>query len=303
MPPYAILPSLTRAPVFKGKRTAEDGTIADPAESGYVATRPRFTRLRRTFGVTYENLVAEDVRALDKFEVETVHGKAGAFWLPNLFPNASFENPGRNGAGVEGWRPNPSDAWTVSTSDDSSDGIVATRFATAAGVTASSTAKTANVSCLHVLKVIAGDSYQVNAMVKLSNTYGAGTVAVTAQIALAYSDGSTETLAVALLSTPSADYVFCSGSFTISASGGGAIAAAARVSFAVSLTGSGSGSAEVLLDDVGVALIATSRLHGRMPGSAPLARPVRFSKPPEIRDMKPAGGCKRYSADFEVTEL
>lgn len=303
MPTYPILPSLTRAPAFAVQRSVEDGTIADPAESGYVSTRPRFTRLRRKFTVSYNNLIDEDLRALDEFEIETVKGKAGAFWLPNLFPNGSFEHVGPTECGIAGWHPEPSDAWDIAPSKTAGDGVVATQFSTVAGVAATGTAQTASLTSARRLKVTAGDVYQVNALVKLSNSFASATASLALSAVIAYADETTQTVSVALLSVPNADYALCSGTLTVPAAIGGDTSGTLELSFVVSIAGSGTGAAVVLLDAVGLALISATRPYGRMPGTSSPGRAVRFTKTPTIKDMPWASGHKRYGADFEVTEL
>ena len=74
-------------------KSIEDDTIRDQMESGYVATRPRFTRARRTWKVNVRNLEAEDVRALDQFTMVRAARGGNAFLFPNLVPNGSFEFP------------------------------------------------------------------------------------------------------------------------------------------------------------------------------------------------------------------
>jgi hypothetical protein len=71
-------------------KKTEDDTIRDQMEAGYVATRPRFTRARRTWDFNVRNLVAEDIRALDRFFMETAARGGNSFLYPNLLPNSSF---------------------------------------------------------------------------------------------------------------------------------------------------------------------------------------------------------------------
>ena len=105
MATYPIIPSLSRYPDFATTRKIQDGTLSSPMESGYVTTRPRFTRLRRTWGVTWKNVTEGDVIALDRFEVSTVKGGAGAFYMPNLLENGSFEDYNQTSvsASYSGW--------------------------------------------------------------------------------------------------------------------------------------------------------------------------------------------------------
>src|SRR5579862_1485612 len=93
-----IFPSLSRQPSMDSSKSLEDDTIRDQMESGYVATRPRFTRARRTWKINVRNLEAEDVRALDQFAMVRAARGGNAFLFPNLLPNGSFEFPACNGA-------------------------------------------------------------------------------------------------------------------------------------------------------------------------------------------------------------
>ena len=74
-------------------RSLEDDTIRDQNESGAVATRPRFTRARRTWKINTRNLTAEDARVLDYFSEITAARGGNAFLYPNLLLNWSFEIP------------------------------------------------------------------------------------------------------------------------------------------------------------------------------------------------------------------
>jgi hypothetical protein len=56
--PY--FPSLTKKPSVGIKRGGEDPTVKSKAEDGLVLTRPRFTRIRRTFTVPYRNVPVSD---------------------------------------------------------------------------------------------------------------------------------------------------------------------------------------------------------------------------------------------------
>lgn len=56
----------------------EDGVIRSPFESGYSQTRPRFTRSRARFGLTY-NMPASDKTTLKAFEKTTLRNGADSF--------------------------------------------------------------------------------------------------------------------------------------------------------------------------------------------------------------------------------
>lgn len=74
-------PVLTRPPSFPidPDGTLEDGVLRTPAESGYVETRPRFTRARRSWGLNYPSLPDADVTALRTWEQVTLRNGADAF--------------------------------------------------------------------------------------------------------------------------------------------------------------------------------------------------------------------------------
>jgi hypothetical protein len=95
VPTYPSFPDLSRAPSFDTSRKLEDGVLRSQKESGYVTTRPRFTRQRRIFSISWKNLSADDVAALDQFESSTLAGGAYAFTIANL-----YADPGDNIAPV-----------------------------------------------------------------------------------------------------------------------------------------------------------------------------------------------------------
>lgn len=57
-------PTLTAAPVYPITENREDNTIKSSAESGYVLARPRFTRSRKNWGVSYRNVGSSDKSAI-----------------------------------------------------------------------------------------------------------------------------------------------------------------------------------------------------------------------------------------------
>lgn len=307
---YPIFPSLSRSPSYKSTRSVEDGTIKDAMESGYVATRPRFTRLRRKFGVTIEHLTAEDIRALDKFEVAVVQGQAGAFYMPNLLPNGSFEVPAVTGAGVLGWNAEPGAAWSISTiSEAPADGLAAMAFSTTA--TPSATTALALLVSGWTPPVAVGDVYQVCANAQITSQYSSATVALSFIATVLYADETESVVTLPLLSTAGSAYQITESLTIPAAASGAAPAVTATLAFRVSLVNgandggspTGAFAATVVIDAVGMALTSSLQPYGRIPGSAPTGTPVRFTKQPAIRDSGWAGGCVRYDCAFEVTEL
>jgi len=62
----------------------EDAVIRSTLEGGYEQTRPRFTRIRRSFGLNYE-LSDADVGVLKGFEIVTLVNGADSFdWVHPL---------------------------------------------------------------------------------------------------------------------------------------------------------------------------------------------------------------------------
>ncbi len=319
MPPvYPIIPSLSRAPDFVTTRKAEDGTVSDPAESGYVSTRPRFTRIRRTFAVSYKNLVAEDVRVLDQFEISTVQGKAGAFYMPNLAPNGSFEFPATlPGEIVSGWGggfvPNPPGSlWTLARTPSAHDNFYAlTMAASGASLpTAISNESYGNFSCNAPLSVEVGDAVQYTLWASahfdsaISATVGLGLTCI-----FGYADGTGVPGFFPIFApTATIPYAQYSGSFIVPPHGSSALVSCGCY-FEASM-GAGSGEAysvSLTMDSFGIAIAKAANPYGRMPGSSSPGSAVRLTKLMEIKDAPKerqfGGGSKLYDASFEVTEV
>lgn len=77
----AVFPTLSRAPSFPLDPDGEidDVILRSPAEAGYEQTRPRTTRVRRTFGLNYKVLGDADVALLRTFEITTLRNGADSF--------------------------------------------------------------------------------------------------------------------------------------------------------------------------------------------------------------------------------
>jgi hypothetical protein len=288
-------------------KTIEDDTIRDQAESGYVATRPRFTRTRRTWKLNVRNLQAEDVRALDEFVMVTAARGGNAFLYPNLLPNWSFEFPALSAVDlVFGWNVStvtPQEAVGVSATTIE-DGTQAIQFATVSGqsVPASSTVS-AQVSADALIPCNSGEVYVFNAAVNaVQGTLATGVLGGNATAAFFDANGnalSTQSQAV----TIAAGWQTLSFQFTAPAS-----AATFAIQLNVTLTAGGSavtldGSASVTWDSVGCALFTPLTPYGRMVGSQPLGCFVRLTKLPEVSDIGFGGAVKRYGANFELTEV
>lgn len=68
----ATFPTLSIPPVYPIPVVRDDRTIATKKEAGYVQTRSRYSRVRRTWQVQYEKLTAADNVLLEAF-MDTVH--------------------------------------------------------------------------------------------------------------------------------------------------------------------------------------------------------------------------------------
>ena len=76
----SAFPTLSVAPNYplSPDGEVEDNIIRSQQTAGYEQTRPRFTRARRMFGLTYV-LKTSDANTLRTFEVTTLHYGADAF--------------------------------------------------------------------------------------------------------------------------------------------------------------------------------------------------------------------------------
>ncbi len=79
----ATFPTLSRNPVYPIKKGYVDTTLKQTSETGYVMTRPRSSRIQRTWEVEYQGLVASDSTAIDEFMV-TVKGGSDYFDWTNI---------------------------------------------------------------------------------------------------------------------------------------------------------------------------------------------------------------------------
>jgi hypothetical protein len=291
-------------------KSLEDDTIRDQMESGYVATRPRFTRTRRTWKINVRNLQAEDVRALDQFTMVTAARGGNAFLFPNLLPNGSFEFPACDATEVvRGWT-DPAGLSQVSiapTNASYEDGATAAQFSTVTGQTLlPHQSVTGQLNCNASVPCAAGDVYAFAGWVSQIVGDQAGILAAANGVSVTFYDGNGATVSTlsAVAPTVSATWTLFTWQFT---------APAVAVSFSVQLTFKVSnsvlavmaldGTQAAIWDSVGVSLLTPAQKYGRMAGSQPLGCPVRFSKLPETSDIGFGQGVKRYGANFELTEV
>jgi hypothetical protein len=290
-------------------KTTEDDTIKDQAESGYVSTRPRFTRARRTWKVNTRNLVLEDIRALDGFFMSSTGRGGNSFLYPNLLPNASFELPALTSSDlVSGW------AVSSAPAQESigvgitpvADGTQAIKFGTVATKTvAANTTVTGALSCDQAVSCTPGEVYVFTAALDaIQGTLAAGVLG--AQVSVSYLNAAGGALSTVngTAATIGVGWQTYGYQFTVPAS-----AASFKVSLLVTLTNSTAsaitldGSASVSWDEVACALLAPLTPFGRMVGTQPLGCLVRFTKLPEVSDIGWGGGVKRYGVNFELTEV
>lgn len=288
-------------------KTIEDDTIRDEMESGYVATRPRFTRARRTWKFNARNLLAEDVRALDAFAMGAAARGGNKFLFPNLLPNASFELPAvLSTEVVAGWSiaASAAQAAIAASSTSVEDGSLALAFTTAASTLAASATATAAVACNAAIACKAGEVYAFAGQVRAVQGSLASGVLGGAVVATFYgSEGGT-------VATQSSAVTVASGwqqfgcQFTVPS---GAVSLSIKLTTSLTNTTTAAitldGSASITWDGVGCALLTPLTGYGRMVGSQPLGCFVRFSKLPETSDIGFGGGVKRYGASIELTEV
>lgn len=306
-----IFPSLSRQPSMDTSKKIEDDTIRDAAESGYVSTRPRFTRVRRTWAFNVRNLVAEDMRALDEFFMSPSYAARGgnSFLYPNLLPNWSFEFPALDAADlVFGW--NSATAILQESIGVSlvtvQDGTQAVSFATVAGQSvAANTTVQAQLNCDVAPTCKPGEVYiftgQANAT---AGTLAAGVLSAKASVSFFDANGNPLSTLAGTAATIGGGWLPYGFQFTVPAN-----ATTFRISLVVILANSTGaaipldGSASVAWDAVGSALLTPLTPYGRMVGSQSLGCLVRFSAPPETADIGWGNGVKVYGAKLELAEV
>ena len=307
--PY-IFPSLTRAPGYDSSATIEDDTIRDSSEQGYVATRPRFTRARRTWKVNHRYLTAEDIRSLQWWTMSVAKRGAVAFYYPNLIQNWSFEAAADQGSGdlIDQWFTSAIPA-NVSLVSGAYDGQSAIQIAVSSGDYAGVNPILGGIASRVAVPVNVGDVYQVSYSASVSTP---PIVAMNMQLLLVvtYQDGSTgNAVASGPLPATGAGFQQLAGLVTIPASPSGSPAVSAYLDLSLHLSGqavaefTAANAMRLLLDCVGLALVTQGQPSLQMAGSSPLVAPVRFTKLPESADLGWAGNEKRYGVAFELTEL
>jgi hypothetical protein len=306
-----IFPSLSRQPSMDTSKKTEDDTIRDPAESGYVSTRPRGTRARRTWPFNVRNLVAEDIRALDEFFMSPSYAARGgnSFLFPNLLPNWSFEFPALTASDlVLGWNISSApvqESIGIGTTTVA-DGTQAIEFGTVATKTiAANTTVTGALNCDLAVPCKPGEVYVFTAALDaIQGTLAAGVLGAQVSVSYLNAGGGALSTVNGTAATIGVGWQTYGYQFTVPAS-----AASFKVSLLVTLTNSTAsaitldGSASVSWDTVGCSLLTPLTPYGRMVGSQSLGCLVRFSSLPEIADIGWGNGVKVYGAKLELTEV
>jgi phage-related protein len=82
-------PSLTAKPVYPIDEQREDSSIKTSMEAGYLHTRARFTRVRKSWKFKYNLMSSTDKGTLDTF-LDTVKGTVDSFTWTNPVNNTSY---------------------------------------------------------------------------------------------------------------------------------------------------------------------------------------------------------------------
>jgi hypothetical protein len=288
----------------------EDDTIRDQMESGYTATRPRFTRARRTWNLNLRYLTAEDVRAIRTFRDITVLRGALPFYFPNLIENGGFEIlAGISSVEiVKGWSTSENSAHvsfgTVGLHGSADPRIAPGTSGNVCIEVAATGGGTGTLSSNRQFSCMSGDVLLVSA--STSNNGGTiGLITALVQVSLAYQDTTENTVSEPLIVTTSG-WGLTSAQLTIPApvAGGYNVPAIATVSLEI-IAASEATASTLLIDDVGVAKISSAIDGIEMTGSAPIPAQVRFASGalPQFSDLGWVGGQKRYGCTFKLEEL
>lgn len=327
--PIIIFPSLSRAPSLDSGQKTFDDTIRDQMDLGYVATRPRFSRRRRTWTQNVRALQIEDVRALDVFANETVQAGAQSFYYPNLAPNWSFEFPAEEPFElVKGWSVAENEGIVtgiiIAPSFPAADGLTSIRFATSPQTLTPNQTITGEIAAELAVVPNPGEVYTgVFQWQGYNGIAGLWYSSLNLILSLTMSDGSvvlvqaSPAFALTASSQFPASFQSLMQTFTIPAPSGGLTIASASLIIAYSFQNIGTenlvitGSADAVwidVDCVGLALTQVApgySIYGRMVGSASLPFPVRFAanKNPAFSDLGFGDGVKRYGATFDLEEV
>ncbi len=299
--------------------TTEDDTIRDKMESGYVATRPRSTRARRTWNINHRFLTEEDARSLINFRDQGVLRGALPFYYPNLFKNSSFEIAPDYGSNdvAQGWTAalvenvNVGSVGRYGTIDRNSFGSAGAEGSVAIAMYCLNT-NAGSAQFMHATSIACapGDTYLVNCTFwKIAANTPAALAAGTGfavSAAITFDDGTTAVVSSPLnsmLAPNTLGFAPLSTTFTIPDSPT-SFSGTMVVSFELAAAG-GTFPLDLFVDAVGLAL--TSRRFPRltMAGTSRINTLVRFASGglPQISDMGWSGGRKAYGATFKLEEV
>lgn len=309
----------------------EMDTIRDKMESGYVATRPRFTRARRSWKGNIRNLTAADVLALELFAMHTTQRGALAFYFPNQLYNGSFEMPLPAGTVLNsastnppylvapGWNGDPTGVLAPFLSEVVNDTFVLPGSASLCVSTVDGYSTTVSAASTlfqgfvgsDILPVTPGEVYAITAQVysNLGTAVDLATISPQAQIFARFlSNGNLISQVADTLENygGSPAWVEHYLSATVPA-GANQMQILLSPQFTTNATFTGTlvlnGFPQWFFDSVAVALVTPNQPLGRMVGSQPLGCAVRFTKVPEFSDMGYGGGVKVYGCSFEIEEV
>ena len=290
-------------------KKTEDDTIRDSAESGYVSTRPRFTRVRRTWPFNVRNLVAEDIRTLDQFFMATAARGANSFLYPNLLPNWSFEFPAlADGDLAYGWSA-AGDPQLVSgvypwVGTDGPNYLLSYDPGVG-GVLAAGQTATAQVRCSATVPCQPGEVYLFTGSLAAQPS-GIMALTFSAYPAFDFFDANGNSLSTVMGTAGALTGAFYSYGYQLTVPDNAASFAVRLCAALTNPTGAAiglDGVAFAAWDAVGCALQTPLTPYGRMVGSAPLGCLVRFSSLPEVADIGWGNGVKVYGVKLELTEV
>lgn len=318
-----IFPSLSCFPTMDGSESLENDTLSDKAQSGYVATRPRFTRVRRTWKVNFRTITAADKLALETFAAVTTARGANSFFFPNMVLNGGFETPATvSGQIAAGWvevspqdigGTNPIDAEVIVETSTVDSGGSALQCGFVAGHDfPADYGSGASAGTAVGIPVIAGESYTLSGDMLSSNPTTGGSWNPILAAWFTDSAGTATTLGTNSISHSYLEWPVVSGngswqagSWTLTAPAG-----ATQLFLVVGVLMNTGSTAQTTtsawnayFDNLACALTTPLTTFGRMAGSANLGVPVRFTSLPEFSDMGWVGNQKRFGAAMALTEV
>jgi len=319
-----IFPVLSKAPQINAVlKYDEAGTLIDGMESGAVATRPRFTRNRRTWSVSYRGLTLVDLAVLDFFVRQQAVLGANGFWFPNQLANGGMDLGADLGSGdvVRGWAQGSAQGGLVwvntqeqnpaNTLDGGNAMLLSFKAGQSVPVGAFGEAVIGHRSNALPYLPIPGETYLAAGRFLVSNTLAFPAniqPSLVITLTINYDDGSQDVFNSAsinsnansqgwqeltVLGTVGAGKNVVSMTFTINH---GVINSSSST---WNMPGSGN-CFDVRADQCGIALVASPRPYGALAGATGISSLVRFSKAPQAAQ---AGRADLVTTAFEITEM